>query len=140
MGGIGDYMFIADGETGPEVYTGATTTKQAKIVFTEARAMVMNNARLKNRAKVYQHHMELHHDPVSRFEATSREANNMDGLNPHCAIIDEYHAHKKPGYLQRIQISISVARQPADAANHHHRRIQSGWSVLSAYAAPASIF
>jgi phage terminase large subunit-like protein len=112
MGGIGDYMFIADGETGPEVYTGATTTKQAKIVFTEARAMVMNNARLKNRAKVYQHHMELHHDPVSRFEATSREANNMDGLNPHCAIIDEYHAHKNPDIYNVFKSALGSRSQP----------------------------
>lgn len=36
---IGLYMFSADGEYGAEVYTGATTEKQAKEVFIPARLM-----------------------------------------------------------------------------------------------------
>ena len=94
MSGVALYMFLADDEVGPEIYTGATTTKQAKIVFDEAKEMVKNNPALKKYVNVYQHHLQLKNDGVSKFEPVSRQADNLDGLNPTCAIIDEYHAHK----------------------------------------------
>ena len=31
---------------------------------------------------------------ASKFEPLSSDANNLDGLNIHCAIVDELHAHK----------------------------------------------
>ena len=40
---IGLYMLCADGEHGAEVYTGATSEKQAKEVFVPAQAMVRMN-------------------------------------------------------------------------------------------------
>lgn len=39
-GGVGLYMFVADGEFGAEVYSGATTEKQAWEVFRPAKLMV----------------------------------------------------------------------------------------------------
>jgi len=112
MAAIANYMFYADNESGAEIYTGATTTKQAKIVFNESRAMVVNNSALKKITNVYQHHMTLRHDPVAKYEPTSREADNMDGLNPSCAIIDEYHAHKTSAIYDVFKSALGARRQP----------------------------
>ena len=112
MAAIANMMFFADNEAGPEVYTGATTTKQSKIVFNESRAMVMNNPALKQHTNVYQHHMTLKYDAVGKFEPTSREADNMDGLNPSCAIIDEYHAHKTSAIYDVFKSALGARRQP----------------------------
>ena len=43
------YMLVADGEYGAEVYTGATSEKQAKEVFTPAQQMVRMNPALKEK-------------------------------------------------------------------------------------------
>jgi phage terminase large subunit-like protein len=90
--GIGLYMMIADGEAGAEVYSCATTRDQAKIVFTEARNMVVKSHDLSNLITVYQHN--LHSDStLSKFEAISNDYNSFEGKNPYCGIVDEYHAH-----------------------------------------------
>ena len=112
MSAAANYMFYADGEAGPEVYFGATTTKQAKICFNESRAMVLQNKILKSKTKVYTHNMSLLNDPVSKFEPTSREADNMDGLNPSCAIIDEYHAHKTSDVYDVFKSGMGSRQQP----------------------------
>ena len=46
-GGIGVYMLTADGEFGAEVYSGATTEKQAWEVFRPAKLMVERNPELR---------------------------------------------------------------------------------------------
>ncbi len=46
-GGLGIYMFTADGEFGAEVYSGATTEKQAWEVFRPAKLMVERTPELK---------------------------------------------------------------------------------------------
>ena len=112
MAAIADYMFHHDEEAGPEVYFGATTTKQAKICFAEARAMTLSNKVLKSRTQVYTHHMVLKSDPISKFEPCSREADNMDGLNPSCAIIDEYHAHKTSDVYDVFKSGMGSREQP----------------------------
>lgn len=92
--GIGLYMTGADGEGGAEVYSAATTRDQARIVFEDAKNMV-KKARSSlgrlfefNKLAIYQERS------ASKFEPLSSDANNLDGLNIHCGIVDELHAHK----------------------------------------------
>ena len=47
-GGVGIYMFTADGEFGAEVYSGATTEKQAWEVFRPAKLMVDRTPELRD--------------------------------------------------------------------------------------------
>lgn len=112
MAGMGLYMFLADGEKGPEIYSGATGKKQAKIVFTEAHGMVQNNPDLKKYVDIYTHHLKVKGDSVSVFEPVSREAGNLDGLNPSCAIIDEYHAHKTSAIYDVFQSALGSRVNP----------------------------
>lgn len=106
--GIGLYMFVADGEAGAEVYTGATTRDQAKICFTDARQMALVSKPISSRAEVLTKNMSIV-PTASKFEYVSSDYDTLDGLNPHLAILDEVHAYKTGG-LYDIFISAMGAR------------------------------
>lgn len=94
--GVALYMFAADGEQGAEVYTAATTRDQAKIVFGDARLMAEREAEMRSALGIdVQAHRCVVLDSASKLEPLSAEGSTLDGLNVHCAIIDELHAHKR---------------------------------------------
>ncbi|WP_243077735.1 terminase TerL endonuclease subunit [Pantoea sp. MQR6] len=92
--GIGLYMTGADGEGGAEVYSAATTRDQARIVFDDAKNMIKKAPRTLGR--LFGHvKLNIHQErSASKFEPLSSDANNLDGLNIHCGIVDELHAHR----------------------------------------------
>ncbi len=92
--GIGLYMTGADGEGGAEVYSAATTRDQARIVFDDAKNMIKKAPRTLGR--LFAHvKLNIHQErSASKFEPLSSDANNLDGLNIHCGIVDELHAHR----------------------------------------------
>jgi len=92
--GIGLYMTGADGEGGAEVYSAATTRDQARIVFDDAKNMIKKSPRALGR--LFGHvKLNIHQErTASKFEPLSSDANNLDGLNIHCGIVDELHAHR----------------------------------------------
>lgn len=92
--GIGLYMTGADGEGGAEVYSAATTRDQARIVFDDAKNMIKKAPR--SLGRLFGHvKLNIHQErTASKFEPLSSDANNLDGLNIHCGIVDELHAHR----------------------------------------------
>ena len=92
--GIGLYMTGADGEGGAEVYSAATTRDQARIVFDDAKNMIKKAP--KTLGRLFGHvKLNIHQErTASKFEPLSSDANNLDGLNIHCGIVDELHAHR----------------------------------------------
>lgn len=100
--GVGNYCLAADGESGAEVYAAATTREQARIVWDTARQMFnkhphgtalaakvgVTSPAAPTASSIYQA------ASGSTFRPLSREADNLDGLNIHCGILDELHAHK----------------------------------------------
>jgi|SRR5579859_76319 len=96
--GVGLYMLVGDGEPGAEIYSAATTKDQAKIIFDEADRMVTKSPKLKSliqqsaRAEKYRTNMSVL-ATASKFEPLSSEDDTLDGLNIHCALVDELHAH-----------------------------------------------
>ncbi|MEE9684024.1 terminase TerL endonuclease subunit [Lelliottia amnigena] len=92
--GIGLYMTGADGEGGAEVYSAATTRDQARIVFDDAKNMIKKAPR--SLGRLFGHvKLNIHQEKTaSKFEPLSSDANNLDGLNIHCGIVDELHAHR----------------------------------------------
>jgi phage terminase large subunit-like protein len=93
--GIGLYMLAADGEGGAEVYSAATTRDQARIVFRDAQAMARKVPDLATQLGVTVAAHNIHVlRTASKFEALSAEGSSLDGLNIHCAVVDELHAHK----------------------------------------------
>ena len=94
--GIGLYMLSADGEQGAEVYSAATTRDQARIVFDDSKGMAERTPGLRQHLglAISKHCITVAHT-ASKFLPLAAEASTQDGLNVHCAIIDELHAHRK---------------------------------------------
>jgi len=111
--GIGIYMLCGDGEKGADVYSFATTRDQAKIVFGDAQAMARANKKLQQAfgLSVLAHSMVVL-GTNSKFEAKSADGSRLDGLNTHCGIIDELHAHKTREVYDVVETSIGKRAQP----------------------------
>ena len=111
--GISLYMLVADGEQGADVYSFATTRDQAKIVFGDAQAMARGNKKLRQAygLSVLAHSMVVI-GTNSKFEAKSADGSRLDGLNTHCGIIDELHAHKTREVYDVVETSIGKRSQP----------------------------
>ena len=94
--GIGLYMLSADGEQGAEVYSAATTRDQARIVFDDAKGMAERTPDMRTYlgVAILTHCITVAHT-AGKFSPLAAEASTQDGLNVHCAIIDELHAHRK---------------------------------------------
>jgi phage terminase large subunit-like protein len=84
---IGLYMLCLDGEFGAQVYSGATTEKQANFVFDPAKKMAKSlGAYLGVEVAAIS---IMQQSTNSRFERLI--GNPGDGGSPSCAIVDEFH-------------------------------------------------
>lgn len=93
--GVGLYMLTADGEMGAEVYSAATMREQAKIVFKDSQRMAKKDEKFREHfGLTVQAHALICSATDSAFTALSAEGDTLDGLNIHCVIVDELHAHK----------------------------------------------
>jgi phage terminase large subunit-like protein len=112
-GGIADYMFAADGEYGAEIYSAATKRDQAKKVFEAGKYLLKNSISKKLREMVTFQNHNLHiESKYSKFEPLSSDHKRLDGLNPHCVIIDEFHAHPDNGVYSVMKSGMGARRQP----------------------------
>lgn len=109
--GIGLYMAFFDEEQGAEVYCAAMKRDQAKIVWSEASRMVKRTPALKQRITSFVGNLHVE-AKAQKFEPLGADADNMDGLNVHCAIIDELHAHKTRNVLDVLTTATGARRQP----------------------------
>ncbi len=105
------YGLVADGESAAEIYTSATTRDQASICFKDAKEMINNDPNLKEVVEVWTHAITIQAD-ASTLKPVSSEAGNLDGLNPHIALIDEYHAHKNDEVFNVMKSGMGSRTQP----------------------------
>jgi phage terminase large subunit-like protein len=105
------YLAFGDGEPGAEVYSAATTQKQARIVFDEAKRMARKNKYLAKHVKIWAHSISRE-SSAQKFEPVSSEAGTLDGLNPHGVIIDELHAHKSRDVYDVLETALGARRNP----------------------------
>lgn len=109
--GIGLYLMVADGEPGAEIYTAATKRDQARIAHKDAAEMVKRSPALKKLIKSFKDN--LHSEATSsKFEPLGRDADSLDGLNVHGAIVDEFHAHKTRDLYNKLETATAARRQP----------------------------
>ena len=112
---IAVYCFLCDNETGAEVYTAATTRDQARIAFETSKVFLKQ---LKTDSKTFNKLVNVLKyncnvpNTNSKMESVSADADTLDGLNPHCAIIDEYHAHKTSDVLEVMETGMGSRTQP----------------------------
>lgn len=109
--GIGLYMLCADEEFGAEIYSGATTEKQAWEVFRPAKLMAQRKQALRQRYDVDVNAASLTITADgSRFEPLI--GNPGDGASPSLAIVDEYHEHDKPDLYDTMKTGMGAREHP----------------------------
>ena len=108
---VGLYMLVADGEPGPEVYAVATKKDQAKIIWQESKRMTRKSPVLSRRIKqlVAELSSELFNDGT--FKPLASDSDTLDGLNIHCALMDETHQWKNGRALYDIIADGVIARE-----------------------------
>ena len=108
---IGLAMFTVDTEFGAEVYSGATTEKQAWEVFRPARLMALRDDEYKDHFNVEVNAKNLN-IPMngSRFEPVIGDPG--DGASPSCAIVDEYHEHDTDKLYDTMETGMGAREQP----------------------------
>lgn len=107
----GLYCLVADGEFGPEVYSGATTEKQAWEVFRPARLMAQRTPAFVDHYKVLVNASNLATPgDGGRFEPVIGKPG--DGASPSCAIVDEYHEHQDSTLFDTMLTGMAARRQP----------------------------
>ena len=108
--GVGTYMQVGDGEPGPEVYAVATKKDQAKIIWLEAKRMVRKSPALLKRVRTLVAELASDfNDGV--FKPLASDSDTLDGLNIHCALMDEIHQWKNGRALFDIIADGVTARE-----------------------------
>lgn len=108
---IGLYMLCADGEYGAEVYSGATSEKQAYEVFRPAKLMASMNDDMRDHFGIQVNASNLcTPDNGGRFEPVI--AKPGDGSSPSCAIADEVHEHKTSELIDTMVTGMGARDQP----------------------------
>ena len=109
--GVGLYMLAADGEHGSEVYSGATTEKQAWEVFRPAKLMASGTPDLLKHFGIDVNASNIHIlSNGSRFEPLIGKPG--DGASPSCAILDELHEHDTPIQRDTMRTGMGSRSQP----------------------------
>jgi phage terminase large subunit-like protein len=108
---IGWLMFAFDDEPGAEVYSGATSLKQAMEVFAPAREMGRITPDL-----IAATGTTINVKSLVRMEANAKFEPVIgkpgDGASPHCAICDEMHEHQTSELHDTMITGMGARRQP----------------------------
>lgn len=111
MAGMALAALILDDEMSCEIYSAATKRDQSRIVFDEARRMVLSSPLLKKYLSAGRHEITAT-KTFGRFTYLSSDANTLDGTNPHLAIIDEYHGHPTDEVSNVIKSGMQARENP----------------------------
>lgn len=111
LAAIALFMMLMDGEPSAQVYSAATKRDQAKIVWGTASRMVRANSELSKVVDTYRDHLACR-DTESVFVPLGADSKTLDGLNIHCAVVDELHAHSSPDVWQLIDTATGSRQQP----------------------------
>ncbi|HUT21179.1 MAG TPA: terminase TerL endonuclease subunit [Anaerolineae bacterium] len=109
--GIGLYLMLADGEPGAEIYSVATKRDQARLSHSEATRMAKSSPAVRREVRIFRDNIHIV-DTASKFEPLGADADTMDGLNVHGALVDEVHAHKTREVWDVIETATGARRQP----------------------------
>lgn len=107
---IADYMVSMDGESGAQVYIGATKEEQARICFDDAKK-INDASGLSDILKPYAKRI-VYQKAGGFIGVLGRDSKTQDGFDPSCGIVDEYHAHKDDSILNIIESGMGARPQP----------------------------
>ena len=108
---IGLIFFAADNEFGAEVYSGATTEKQAWEIFRPALLMAQRSKDFRDTFGINPLATSLTIPSTgSRFLPVIGSPG--DGASPSCALIDEYHEHRTDTLYETMTTGMGAREQP----------------------------
>jgi phage terminase large subunit-like protein len=111
--GTGIYALACEKENGAQVVCGATTGSQARIVFDVASKMVQKTPKMIKAFKLeIFSKIILSHLNLGTFKPINSKASTQDGLNPHCIILDELHAHENRKLFDVLNSARGARRNP----------------------------
>jgi phage terminase large subunit-like protein len=106
------FLLGVDGEPGAEVVSAATTKDQAKLCWEVGKRMVERSTGFRDRFGVEAlSHSIVVEAAASSFKPLSRDADTLEGLNPHGWIVDELHAHKTREVFDVLDEATGARRQ-----------------------------
>lgn len=109
--GIATLVLFCDGEPGAEIYSAAADEEQAKIAFTMAKQMVLQEPQLASRAKIVG--KAIVYEPlVSSYKPISSIADTKHGASTSLALVDELHVHHDRELLDVLITSTGARAQP----------------------------
>ena len=104
-------MLVDDKEGAPQIYNIATMLDQAKLGFNAAVKMVRQSPMLS--ANIKKRTADLYFDGNFGFiKALASNSNSLDGLDVHCAVIDELSAIKNRDIYDLIKQAMGARKQP----------------------------
>ena len=113
LAGIAGFMLIMDGEGAPEIYAAARTREQSARAWRDARKMLGYSNATKSKLKFVDSKLLI--DCPSNdgfFLPLSRDAEGVDGSNPHFGLVDELHSHPTREIYDVIKTGMGARSQP----------------------------
>lgn len=104
-------MLVNDGEGAPQIYNIATMLDQAKLGFNAAHKMIKQSPALRKHIKKRSADLYFSHN-MGFIKALASNSNSLDGLDVHCAVIDELAAIKNRDIYDLIKQAMGARRQP----------------------------
>lgn len=111
LAGAGNFLLVADGEPGAEIYVAATKLSQAQIIFSEMERMVKQSPDLKQVVRAFKNNLNVP-ATFSKAEPLGQDSDTLDGLNVHGALVDELHAHPTGDMWDVLETATGARRQP----------------------------
>lgn len=113
---IMQYLMVADGEYGPQIYTMACTDSQAALCFGGAKKMMRQSPALSRRERMgtvpERRRQGIIHEANDGYITTLTMNTELDGLDVHGAVCDEIAAWKTDGPYNDVKQGMSARRQP----------------------------
>tara|TARA_R110001599_G_scaffold63889_4_gene178032 strand:- start:1480 stop:3063 length:1584 start_codon:yes stop_codon:yes gene_type:complete len=111
MVGVALYMLFSDGEKGAEIVSAAADKEQARLSFSIAKQMVIQEPQLISRGNTYRD--SITYDKVgSYYKVISADADTKHGLNLSCCLLDEIHSHKNRDLYDVLLTSMGARKEP----------------------------
>ena len=104
-------MLLNDGGGSPQIYNLATKLDQAKLCFNACHKMIQRSPLLSKHIKKRAADLYFKNN-MGYIKAISSETSSMDGLDVHCAIIDELAAVRDRDLYDLIKQAMGARRQP----------------------------
>ncbi len=104
-------MLVNDGEGAPQIYNIATMLDQAKLGFNACHKMVQQSPLLAKHIKKRASDLYFCHN-FGFIKALASNTNSLDGLDVHCAVIDELAAIKNRDIYDLIKQAMGARMQP----------------------------